>query len=439
MTRPAGKAMAGPLGKVSGPGPGSEASGRSSAEAEPPGRTPAAAEPPARSPAEAEPGGRGAAGAEPPARGPAEAEPREDVIGEPAFGRTEGFTVGLEEELLLVDPETRGLADAAERILPEMAVPPGAAGFEAYAAELELRSPPCRDVGEAAEALAAGRRAARAAGATLMGAGLHPTAGLGDARLVRQERYRRVDEEMRGLIRRTPECALHVHVGMPDAETAVRAFNGLRSRLPLLQGLSANSPWRFGVDSGLASARFALVRAYPGRGVPPAFRDFGEWAELVEQAAAAGGLCDYTLLWWDVRLHPRLGTVELREMDAQASLEDAAALAALVHALARHEADRAPAPPPPPPEAIAWSSFRAARDGLEATILHEGTFAPLELAARETVARVRAEARELGADAALEGIERILRRGGGAARQRAAHACGGTEAMLDLLIEETAG
>nr|MDP8942767.1 glutamate-cysteine ligase family protein [Actinomycetota bacterium] len=268
--------------------------------------------------------------------------------------------------------------------------------------------------------------------------GLHPTAELGDARLVDAERYRRVDEEMRGLIRRTPECALHVHVGMPDAETALRAFNGLRARLPLLQGLSANSPRWFGVDSGLASARFALVRAYPGRGIPPAFRDFGDWIELVGQAAAAGGLGDYTLLWWDVRLHPRLGTVEVREMDAQASREDAAALAALVHALAVHEAQRAPVPPPPPPEAIAWSSFRAARDGLEATILHEGTLAPLELAARETVARVRSQARELGADGALEGIERILRRGGGAARQRAAYADGGTAAVLDMLVEETA-
>ena len=376
-------------------------------------------------------GGPGPAAARPPTVDPAPEEP--------AFGRSGGFTVGLEEELLLVDPHDRRLVPVAERVLPAMDVPTGAAAHEAYAAEIELRSPVCRRVEEAVEALAVRRDAARDAGATLMGAGVHPTARLGDAALVAGERYRRVDEEMRGLIRRTPECALHVHVGMPDAETAIRAANGLRVHLPLLQALSANSPWWFGADSGLASARFSLVRAYPGRGVPPAFRDFEDYAARVEEAMAAGGLDDYTFLWWDVRPHPRLGTVEVREMDAQAPLEDVAALAALVHALARYEAERAPGPVPPvSEEAIAWSSFRAARDRTSATILHGGALVPLELAARETVARVRAEAREVGADRALEGIERILRRGGGADRQRTAHARGGLDAMLALLVDDTA-
>src|SRR5205085_12133035 len=147
-----------------------------------------------------------------------------------------------------------------------------------------------------------------------------------------------------------------------DAATAVNVLNGLREHLPLLQGLSANSPWWFGRDSGLASARYALVQAYPGRGVPPAARDFDEYAETVAATLAAGELDDYTLLWWDVRLHPRLGTVEVREMDAQAPLADVAALGALVCSLARFAAER-PVASPTPSDAIAWSSFRAARDG----------------------------------------------------------------------------
>src|SRR5207244_5150851 len=185
------------------------------------------------------------------------------------------------------------------RVIPKMGLPAAIAAHEAYAAEVELRSPPLRDTGEAIEALAGTRAAARDAGAVLLGAGVHPAGRLGDAPLVHHERYARVDDQMRGLIRRTPECALHVHVGMPDPETAIRAFNGMRRHLPLLQGHSANSPWWFGVDSGMASARSALVRAYPGRGIPRAFRDFDDYASTVAEAVRAGGLDDYTFLRWD--------------------------------------------------------------------------------------------------------------------------------------------
>ncbi|MFL5886681.1 MAG: glutamate-cysteine ligase family protein, partial [Thermoleophilaceae bacterium] len=195
-----------------------------------------------------------------------------------AFGNSGGFTLGVEEELLLVDPETHRLAPVSEEVIPRMRLPATVAAHEAYAAEVELRSPPSRDTGEAIEALRSTRAAAREAGAVLMGAGVHPDGRLGDAPLVRHERYARVDDQMRGLIRRTPECALHAHVGMPDPETAIRAFNGLRPYLPLLEALSASSPFWFGLDSGMASARAALVRAYPGRGIPRAFHDFDDYA-----------------------------------------------------------------------------------------------------------------------------------------------------------------
>jgi len=245
---------------------------------------------------------------------------------EHAFGSQ--FTVGIEEELLLVDPETHLLTPIAAQVLAAMGAPEATASHEAYAAQIELRSPPSRDAAEAGDALRSARAAARAAGATLMGVGLHPADTDGDSEIVDSERYHRVARMMRGLFARTPEAALHVHVGMPDPQTAIRAFNGLRSHLPLLQALSANSPWWFGRDSGLASARYALVRTYPGRGVPAAFPDFDAYVQATEQTLAAGGIDEYTLLWWDVRPHPKLGTVELREMDAQTSVEDAAALGA---------------------------------------------------------------------------------------------------------------
>src|SRR5213079_1309159 len=109
----------------------------------------------------------------------------------------------------------------------------------------------------------------------------------------------------------------------------------------------------------------------------PAFRDLDEYEEALAASAAGGGPSDYSLLWWDVRPHPRLGTVEVRELDAQSRVDDAAALAALVQGLARAAAELPAQRPPLPSAAISWSAFRAARDGLEATILHDGELLPL--------------------------------------------------------------
>jgi len=354
-----------------------------------------------------------------------------------AFGSTAPFTVGIEEELLLVDAETRRLAPVAVDVLAAMDVPERTASHEVYAASIELRSAPHADIEDAARQLAGLRAAAAKAGATLMGSGLHPAGALGEAELVDSPRYRLVGSTMRGLVQRTPECALHVHVGMPDPETAVRVFNGIRSRLPLLLALSANSPLWFGRDSGLASARFGLVRAYPRRAVPRAFHDLDDYSATVAAVAAAGDLEDYTYVWWDVRLHPRLGTIEVRELDAQSRVADAAAIGALVQALARREAERPPREPEPA-EAIAESSFRASRDGLDATLWHEGALRPARDAIRATLSELAPAAAELGSEQALAELERVLAEGGGAGRQRSAFEHGGMDAVLERLVGETA-
>jgi carboxylate-amine ligase len=355
-----------------------------------------------------------------------------------AFGSSAPFTLGIEEELLLVDPETHRLAPVAQDVLPRVDLPATLVAHEAYAAQLELRTPICGDAAEALDALERARAAARAAGATLMGAGIHPAGEMGDAPLVAKDRYRRVEDDMRGLIRRTPEGALHVHLGMPDPEAAIRATNGLRGHLPLLQALAANSPFWFGMDSGLASARWALVRPYPGRGVPPWFADWDAYLEAVDAQVVAGGLRDYTHLWWDVRPHPNLGTVEVREMDAQTPAAHSAALGALVRALAR-EAVEGPAPPPDPPEPIAWSVFRAARDGLDAEILDGGSTRPARVVAAETLERVRGHAREAGDDDALDELRALVDAGGCPAAQRGAFARGGMAELLADLVRRTAG
>ena len=361
----------------------------------------------------------------------------------PAFGSSDPLTLGVEEEVLLVDAAGRRLANVADRVLAALDLPQELAAHEAFASEVELRTPVCRNASEARAELGLRRDAAAAAaagaGAELMAVGLHPSAAYGDVQLVDADRYRQLDGLVGGLIRRTPECALHVHVGMPDPESAVRVLNALRAHLPLLQGLAAASPYWFGSDSGLASARFSIVRAYPRRGVPHAFRDWAEYEEVAAAVGAAGDFADHTFIWWDVRLHPRLGTVEVREMDVQPSLDDAGALAALVQALAARALEQPPPAAHPHTEALAESSFRASRDSLAATILHEGRLTPLPEVARATVESVRGHARELGSEEALEGIERILREGGAAARQRAIVRADGIDALLERLVRETQG
>jgi carboxylate-amine ligase len=346
------------------------------------------------------------------------------------------FTVGVEEELLLVDGRTFSLVPVTDQVLATMRVDPREAGHDAYAAQIELRSTPSPSASEAVAHLGRLRAAAVAAGATLLGSGLHPNARFGDAALVEGRRYEVVADQLRGLLRRTPESALHVHVGLPDEQTAIRVFNALRLRVPLLLGLAANSPYWFGADSGLASARFALCRAYPGRHIPRPLRSPDDLERLATETLAAAGLPDATFLWWDLRLHPTYGTIELREMDAQASLEHAAALGALVRALAVEAADAPPAPEVPS-EALDWSAFRAARDGVSALVLDGETPRPLADVARETVARIRPLAREAGDEHALDGVAAILEEGG-AARQRAAFAARGMDGVLRDLVEQTA-
>ncbi len=347
------------------------------------------------------------------------------------FGTGEPFSVGLEEELLLVDAQTLALAHVAEEVLPGTGLPRERVDHEAFLAELEVRSEPCSSVGEAIGQLAEGRSAARAAGATLIAAGLHPDAELFDVRLVESERYERVERQMRGLIKRTPECALHVHVGMPEPAAAVAAMNGLRELLPLLHGLGANSPFWFGGDSGLASSRAAVIRAYPGRGIPPVLHSWDDYLAALDAVRAGGGPTDHTMVWWDARPQPRLGTIELREVDVQTDLESAAAIAALARAIVGRAVEDPPASPAPE-QALHWSSFRAARDGLDAEIYYEGAAHPLREVAGRVVASLEA------ADSEVEAVKRIVRDGNGADRQRAAHQRGGMPGLLRYLADVTA-
>jgi glutamate---cysteine ligase / carboxylate-amine ligase len=353
-----------------------------------------------------------------------------------AFGQGEPFRIGIEDELFLLDDDG-ALAPVAADVLARLDLPEGLAGHELFASEIELRSPPSRTVAEAVEALRRGRAAVAGLGATPLAAGLHPLDPFGDNVHTDLPRYAAVGNELRGLLHRTPECALHVHVGMPDAETAIKVCNGMRTHLPLLAGLAANSPYWHGIDAGMASARAAMVRAYPGRGVPRAYRDLDDYEHALETTLRAAGMADRTQLWWDVRPHAALGTVEIREMDAQTELRDVVPIAALVHCLVRYEAERG-SPVFIPRDALDWSSFRAARDGLDAEILDEDArVRPLREVARTLLSQLVMVAGELDCGDALEEVDRLLEEGNGADRQRAEHARSGMDGLVRSLRERT--
>ena len=306
---------------------------------------------------------------------------------------------------------------------------------DVYEPLVELASPVVDDAAAGAAALHDLRESVRAEGGTLLGAGLHPTAAFGAVTHVDEPRYLAIAAEQRGLLRRTPTCALHVHVGMPDPETAIRCCDRMRPWLPALQALAAASPYWHGIDSGFETARAQVFRGFPRAVIPPAFGSWDGYERFVERWVAAADIADYTFLWWDLRPHAKLGTLEVRAMDAQPSLDAVAGLSALVHGLVRAVAERDAEPPDPLPSPVLMeSSFRAGRDGLDATIWWDDGLRPV----RDVAAEAIAVARAAHPDAALEEAERILREGNAAGRMRAAHERGGMRAVLSGMLDATA-
>jgi carboxylate-amine ligase len=351
------------------------------------------------------------------------------------FGSSKPLTMGVEEELLLVDEGHELVADGEgvlERIDSEHR---DSVSTEIFSTQIELKTGVCADASQAARELAEVRRAIAATGATLMGSGVYP-GDSGDPDLVEKARYETVKKDLAGLLA-TPPCGLHVHVGMPDPETAVAVANAMRHHLPLLAALTANSPFRDGADTGLASARAAAVRSYPRFELPRAFRDYEDFVRVADQLIAAAGAPDYTYIWWDVRPHPNLGTVEVRGMDIQPTPEANAAIAALIQALAAKEIDR-PGAPGLTREAIEESYFQAERYGLEARLMvDDHTAGPATDVARGTLEEARPYAEQLGGVGALEEIDRILAEGNGADCQRRVHGERGMEGLLSDLAERT--
>ena len=350
------------------------------------------------------------------------------------FGEGDPFTLGVEEELLLADPRSGHQLNAGERVLEQLGeLDRGEVKGEIHACQVELITDVCENVSDAIGVLRGLRRAVLDTGVGLIGSGTHPTAEEGDAEITDKERYRLISDLL-GDAAATPVSAVHVHVGMPDPETAIRVFNGLRRHLPLLEALGANSPFRHGRDTGLASAREITLRAWPRSAAPREMRDYADFRESTARLTHVADVPDYTFHWWKLRPHPRLGTVEIRALDVQASLDHTAALVAAVHSLARHEALSDPVPGPAP-EILEEASFRAARGGVEATIPDgDGRLRPARELLAETLDLARPQARELECEAQLDSLPDLVAEGGGAGLQRSAHRDGDLGAVLEALM-----
>jgi carboxylate-amine ligase len=363
-------------------------------------------------------------------------EPSPQKTEQDLFGASTPLSIGVEEELLLVD-DLLCLSASSEQVLGE--IDPAfrkRVSTEIFATQIELKTGICDGASEAVADLTRVRRAVRETGAEMLGSGLHPDDHEEQPALAEKPRYEVVQKDFASLLK-TPPCGLHVHVGMPDAETAVQVGNALRYHLPLLQAITANSPFRQGTDSGLASARTAVVRSYPRFEMPRAFRDYEDFRHIADQLIAAAGVDDYTYLWWDVRPHPRLGTVEVRAMDVQPTAEANVAVAAFVQALAAKEIDQA-ATPELCREALEESYYQASRYGLEARLMVDDEVAePVADVAKRVLAEVRPYASQLGGEDALDEIERIVRDGNGADDQRRIHQAAGMDGLLAWLAERS--
>jgi carboxylate-amine ligase len=293
---------------------------------------------------------------------------------------------------------------------------------------LEIATDVCRNVSEAAGQLDELRRRVRQTaerkGLTIGSAGTHPFARWEDQRIVDHERYHEILDALGFVVRQELLFGLHVHVGIDHPEKAIHVANGMRVHIPILLALSSNSPFWRGMATNLMSARTPLFRLLPRVGVPQRFDGWADYQSRIEFMVEAGAVADYTFLWWDVRPHPKLGTVEIRSCDAQTQLDHTIALTALIQSMCKELAEHYEAGfelGTFPHELLEENKWLAARYGLTGELidLPKSARVPARDLAGRVVERLRPHARELGSERELEVVFELIEGGSGAERQLA--------------------
>jgi carboxylate-amine ligase len=340
------------------------------------------------------------------------------------------FTIGIEDEVLVLDPDTFELAPRAPEVLSRLGEDPRYK-LELPAAQLEIVVEPTATASEAERALLDARRdlVARVDGAvSFASAGVHPTSP-GAGELNRLPRYEHVIREYGLVAARQLVCALQVHVSVPGADRALAVYNAARAYLPSLAALAANAPFYEGQDTGLASVRAKIGELLPRQGVPPAFESWEAYAGALAWGARTGAFPGASSWWYELRLHPQFGTLELRVPDAQITVGDAAAIAAVAQALMvwlaeRHDgADLGPAAETWRIEQNRWWACRDGVDG-EMAALDTGEMRPTGERLRDLLAELEPVARRLGGSDGLARARRLVECNGAIAQRREAARAG---------------
>ena len=359
------------------------------------------------------------------------------LVGAPAasvvdhtFGSSDPFTLGVEEEYMLLDPESFDLVQHIETVLDAVEGDELADRINAELMQsvLEIATPVCRTAGDVMRELQTLRgyvtEVAGNEGLRVGSAGTHPFSLFERQRITATDRYHALIDQLQYVARRELIFGMHIHVAVDDPDKAIQVVNGLLPHLGPLLALSASSPFWRGEPTGLASSRQIVFSAFPRSGPPPRFRDYDDYAAVVGQLERTGCIADYTHIWWDIRPHPKWGTIEVRICDAVTRVEDAVAIAAYCQALVKALSDHYDTGEEIPSYHRILTSenkWLAARYGLEAPIMDLVTGRrnriPVAQLVRRTLRAIEPHARELGCERELEGIEALLGRGNSAERQ----------------------
>jgi carboxylate-amine ligase len=346
------------------------------------------------------------------------------------FGASEQYTLGVEEEYMLLDPDSFDLVQHIEMVLDAIQGDELASRLNAELMQsvLEIATPVCRTAGDVMRELTTlrgyVRDVARGQGLRVGSAGTHPFSLFERQRITAKDRYHALIDQLQYVARRELIFGMHIHVAVDDPDKAIQVVNGLLPHLAPLLALSASSPFWRGEPTGLASSRQIVFSAFPRSGPPPRFRDYDDYASVVGQLERTGCIADYTHIWWDIRPHPKWGTIEVRICDAVTRLEDAVAIAAYCQALVKQLSERYDGGEEIPTYHRILTSenkWLAARYGLDAPVMDLATGrrirTPVAKLIRRTLRELEPHARELGSERELEGITALLGHGNSAERQ----------------------
>jgi carboxylate-amine ligase len=358
------------------------------------------------------------------------------------------FTLGIEEEFAIVDPETRELRSHIQEILEggkvllkEQIKP------EMHQSVVELGTEICSSISHAREHVVELRSKlaslAGKAGLRIASAGTHPFSHWRDQLITEGERYKEIVRDMQQLARANLIFGLHVHVGIPNRESAIHVMNQARYFLPHLYALSVNSPFWVGRDTGLKGYRLKIFERFPRTGIPDAFESLSEYEDFCKLLVKTGCIDNPKKIWWDIRLHPFFDTLEFRVCDAQSRVDDTLAIAALIQAviaklykLLRHNTTfrvyRR--------RLLDENRWRASRYGIDGKLIDFGREAEVETRSllNELMEFVSTEVDELGSKREMTHIERIMREGTGADRQlEVFHRTNDMKAVVDQIVAET--